>query len=305
MQSLLERHSYTPLYVQLSDLLAREICSGRIRIGQLLPSEAEMSERYGISRITVRQAMARLVHEKLVQRERGRGTFAIGGKVETQVNQVNRSFEEEMHTQGLPFRVRLLHYERLIPPPGVAATLQIPLGEKVYRLERLRLLRNRPFGIEIRYLPEMIGEKLPLKLVRSGSVYTMIQEVLKGPVARMQFVVSSVPASRAEARLLKTQIGAPLLVREHTYFASEDRPVLAGTVLFRGDLYRFRFEIGVDGFRLGSIFGEESLPQRNPPDHARALLALPGYDAGSTSAREPKRRGSARPRSSAPRALGA
>jgi GntR family transcriptional regulator len=272
MQSLLERRSYTPLYVQLSDLLAQEIGSGRILIGQLLPSEAELSERYGISRITVRQAMARLVHERLVRRERGRGTFAIGGKVETQVSQVNRSFEEEMHNLRLPFRVRLLRYERMIPPPGVAATLQIPLGEEAYRLERLRLLRNQPFGIEIRYLPQMIGEKVPREHVRHGSVYTMIQEVLKGPVTRIQFVVSSLPASRSEARLLKTKIGAPLLVREHTYFASEDRPVLAGTVVFRGDLYRFRFEIGVDGFHLGSIFGDKSLPSSISSQPLGALL---------------------------------
>ncbi len=298
MHSILERRSYTPLYVQLSDLLAQEIRSGRILIGQLLPSETELSDRYGISRITVRQAMGRLVHEKLVRRERGRGTFAIGGKVETQVNEVDRSFEEEMHTLGLPFRVRLLRYERLIPPPGVAATLQIPLGEKVYRLERLRLLRNRPFGIEIRYLPQMIGEKVPREQVRSGSVYTMIQEVLKGPVTRIQFAVSSVPASRAEARLLKTDIGAPLLVREHTYFALEDRPVLAGTVLFRGDLYRFRFEIGADGFHLGSIFADKTLPQRGRV--AQVSLVQPTRLRGREgSAREPRRRGSARPRAGA------
>ncbi len=268
MRPTLERRSYTPLYVQLADLLAQEIRNGRILIGQLLPSETDLSERYGISRITVRQAMARLVHEKLVRRERGRGTFAIGGKVETQVSPVNRSFEEEMHTLGLPFRVRLLGYERLIPPPGIATTLQIPLGEKVYRLERLRLLRNRPFGIEIRYLPQMIGEKVPRQQIQRGSVYTMIQEVLRGPVTRIQFVVSSIPASRSEASLLQTRVGAPLLVREHTYFALGDRPVLAGTVLFRGDLYRFRFEIGMDSFDLGSIFGEKSLPRSGGLVHA-------------------------------------
>jgi len=267
MQAILDRRSHTPLHVQLSNLLAREIRSGRILIGQLLPSEAELSERYGISRITVRQSMARLVQDKLVRRERGRGTFAIGGKVESRVDQVQRSFEEEMHALGVPFRVRLLRYGQLTPPPGVAATLQVPLGEKVYRLERLRLLRNRPFGIEIRYLSQTIGEKIPREHLRSGSVYAMIQAVLKRPVSRIQFVVSSIPASRAEARLLETKAGAPLLVREHTYFALEDRPVLAGTVLFRGDLYRFRFEIGAGGFHLGSIFDGADWPAKasGPP----------------------------------------
>ena len=80
------------------------------------------------------------------------------------------------------------------------------------------------------------------------------------PVARVQFVVSSVPCTRFEAGLLKTKTGTPLLVREHTYFTPDDRPVLAGTVLFRGDLYRFRFETGLGGFRLGSIFDEEPIP---------------------------------------------
>ncbi len=254
MESLL-RSSHVPLYVQLADLLAQEIQSGRIPTGQLLPSEPELSQRYGVSRITVRQAMARLVHEKLVRRERGRGTFASGGKLEAHVQ---TTLEEEMRALGLPFRVRLLRYERVVPPPGVAATLQIPAEEKVYRLERLRLLRDRPFGIEIRYLPEMIGAKIPREQARKTPVQTMLYDVLQQPVTRIQYVVSSVAASRTEARLLKTRVGAPLLVREHTFFTPDDRPVLAGTVLFVGDLYRFRFEIGDDELRLGSIFGEES-----------------------------------------------
>jgi len=248
MQSLL-RSSHVPLYIQLADLLAKEIQSGRIPTGQLLPSEPELSQRYGISRITVRQAMARLVHEKLVRREQGRGTFAAGGKLEAHVR---TTLEDEMRALGLPLRVRLLRYERVVPPPGVAATLRVPAEEKVYRLERLRLLRDRPFGIEIRYFPEMIGAKVPRKQARKAPVQTILYDVLEQPVTRIQYVVSSVPASRAEARLLKTRAGAPLLVRESTYETADDRPVMAGTVLFRGDLYRFRFEGGGDTLRLGS-----------------------------------------------------
>lgn len=253
MESLL-RSSHVPLYIQLADLLAKEIQSGRIPTGQLLPSEAELSERCGISRITVRQAMARLVHEKLVRRERGRGTFASGGKLEADVQ---TTLEAEMRALGLPFRLRLLRYERVVPPPGVATTLRVSPEERVYRLERLRLVRNRPFGIEIRYLPEMIGAKIPRTQARKAPVQTMLYDVLQQPVTRIQYVVSSIPATRTEARLLKTRAGAPLLVRESTYFAADDRPVMAGTVLFRGDLYRFRFESGGDNLGLGSAFDKE------------------------------------------------
>jgi GntR family transcriptional regulator len=255
-ESLL-RSSHTPLYAQLADLLAQEIQSGRIPTGQLLPSEPELSQRYGISRITVRQAMARLVQERLVRREQGRGTFATGGKLESRIQS---SLEEEMRALDLPYRVRLLRYERVVPPPGVAATLHIPAREKVYRLERLRLVRNRPFGIEIRYLPEMIGGKVSREHARTAPVQSMLYDVLKRQVTRIQYVVSSIPASRNEARLLKTKAGAPLLVREHTHFTADGRPVMAGTVLFRGDLYRFRFERGGDDLRFGSIFDKELQP---------------------------------------------
>jgi GntR family transcriptional regulator len=252
-ESLL-RSSHIPLYAQLADLLAKEIQSGRIPTGQLLPSEPELSQRYSISRITVRQAMARLVQEKLVRREQGRGTFAAGGKLESRIQS---SLEEEMRALGLPLRVRLLRYEQVVPPPGVAATLRVPAEEKVYRLERLRLLRDQPFGIEIRYLPEMIGAKVSRAQARTAPVQSMLYDVLRQPVTRIQYVVSSVPASRVEASLLKTRVGAPLLAREHTYFTADNRPIMAGTVLFRGDLYRFRFERGGDDLRLGSMFDTE------------------------------------------------
>ena len=142
----LDAKSFTPLYVQLADRLAEHIRAQRLPADTLLPSEAECMSHFGLSRLTVRLAMAKLVTLGLVHRARGRGTFVATPRID---HKFGASFEEDMIEAQVPIRFKLLGWREVTAPEAVAATLELKPGANAFRLERLRLAEDKPIGIEI------------------------------------------------------------------------------------------------------------------------------------------------------------
>lgn len=217
--------------------------------GTRLPSESACESHFKVSRPTIRQAMQKLVAEGLILRERGRGTFVAPLKVE---HDIAFSFEEEMHASNLPVEPKLISWERIEPRPEIAATLRISAGELIFRLERLRLINNEPIGREIRHLPRYIGEKIHVADLKHQPVFRLLQQATNEKINRISYMVSAVPASPRDARLLRVRTGTPLLAREHLYFSEDDVPLLYGTTFFVGASYRFHFETGSKQIRMGS-----------------------------------------------------
>lgn len=259
----LDRESYVPLYVQLANRFAKLIRSGRLPPGARLPSEADCSRHSGVSRLTVRQAMAKLRSEGLISRTRGGGTFISPVKVQ---HHLAFSFEEEMLASGIEVTPHFLSWRKVAPPATVASALRLGPGELAFRLDRLRLIYGTPIGLEIRFLREDIGEKLDPGDLRTEPIFTVLQRLLAQPIERVVFTIGCVAATAREARLLRTPKATPLLTREHTYYTVADAPVLHGTTLFLGDRYKFSFESGAGQLKMSPKFDMDvaSMQSRDP-----------------------------------------
>src|SRR5260370_13733399 len=142
------RNSPLPRYYQLREIMRERIRSGEWKPGDLIPSERELGETYGISRMTARQAITDLVNEGLFYRERGKGTFVSQRKVTHQLIHLT-GFTEDIRARGQRPGTKVISATMQLADEETAEKLRISLGTPIFRLQRLRLADGEPLAIEL------------------------------------------------------------------------------------------------------------------------------------------------------------
>src|SRR5438876_3930147 len=165
----LERSNPLPLYYQLKEVLKQQIQAGHLAPHTAIPSEPELVAQYHVSRATVRQALTELVHEGLLYRQHGRGTFVCEPRVQQSLSELT-SFSEELRRRGKRPGGLLLVSELVRGSSAVRTQLRLTDEEQVVRLERLRTADDTPVAYEIDYLP----------YPRAASVYQRAKETGEG-----------------------------------------------------------------------------------------------------------------------------
>ena len=235
----------TPLYVRIREMLRTQIASGRLAAGERLPSETKLADTFATTRTTVRQALAQLAFEGLIQRRTGLGTFVSSRPVESRIDaQRVPSFEEQMEETGVRVTFRLLAFELEAASSAVASSLGLAADAPIFRLRRLRLVHGEVIGLEDRAMPETIGSAISAGALLSRPATRMIESVIGTPLGGMSVSVGAMAAPAEIARELEIRRGSPVLVRTHTFFDQEGRPVLTGDSVYRGDKYRFTYRYG-------------------------------------------------------------
>src|SRR5215471_6136578 len=141
------RNSPVPRYHQLKEILREKIRAGELKPGDLIPSERELSETYGISRMTARQAITELVNEGVFYREQGKGTFVTRNKITQQLMRLT-GFTEDIRSRGQLPSTKVLVAEMRPASEVVAEKLRISMGQLVFCIQRLRLADGEPLAIE-------------------------------------------------------------------------------------------------------------------------------------------------------------
>jgi GntR family transcriptional regulator len=238
--STLDPASYVPLYMQLAQRISAligERADGAV--GKLLPSEIECAERLQISRPTVRQAMARLLSQGLIMREKGRGTFVAPTKLE---HDLTHAFEDDMQAAHQTVEYGLLEWRAVTPPPEVSAVFGAAAAG-CFVLRRTRSVSGQPIGVEERYLPAAIAEMIAEQKLEAEPLLALVARATGLRPGRLDVAVGSVAADKALADILGVKRGIPLLQRTTTFVTAANEPLVHGTVTFRGDRYTFRFSV--------------------------------------------------------------
>src|SRR5882757_1715558 len=148
----LDRALPLPLYHQLQGVLKAEIDSGKWRPDEQLPNEAKLAEHYGVSKITVRQALQELADLGYIRREHGRGTFIARRKFDEGPRELT-SFTEEMRRHDLRAASRVLSQSVVEAEHRVADALLVPLHTPIYVLKRIRLAGGEPMSVQTAHIP--------------------------------------------------------------------------------------------------------------------------------------------------------
>src|SRR5437660_5427536 len=148
----LDRALPLPLYHQLQGVLKAEIESGKWRPDEQLPNEAKLAEHFGVSKITVRQALQELAELGYIRREHGRGTFVARRKFDEGPRELT-SFTEEMRRHDLTARSRVLAQYVMEADTKLADALLVPLQSPVFVVKRVRLAGDQPMSVQTAHIP--------------------------------------------------------------------------------------------------------------------------------------------------------
>ncbi len=236
----LERSNPLPLYFQLKEVLKQQIRAGHLAPHTAIPSEPELVAKYHVSRATVRQALSELVHEGLLYRQHGKGTFVCEPRVQ-QTLSVLTSFTEEQQRLGKRPGGLLLRSELVRGSETVRKQLALTDIEQAIRLERLRTSDGTLIAVEVDYLPypRASGIYQRAKEVHDGSLYTlMTSEGLTPYIAEQK--LSAGLASKREVELLHLEPGEAGLRLVCTTFDQTGSPIEYSETFYARARYEFQ-----------------------------------------------------------------
>ncbi|TFY98032.1 GntR family transcriptional regulator [Ramlibacter rhizophilus] len=229
------------LYAQLRDQLRDRILQGQLVPHDKLPSESELSAEHGVSRITVRQALADLQRDGLIVRVQGKGAFVAAPRTQQSLQRL-QGLGEALAGLGR-VHSRRLSVKELRASPEAARALRLPGGSTAWQLASLRYLEREPLSVNIAWFPGALGERM-LRIDASGRDYIDVLETeLDRPVAQAELEISAVPAPTRQARLLKVEPGAPALRVQRVLHGADGQPLQFETALYRGDTFSYKLSL--------------------------------------------------------------
>lgn len=204
--------------------------------GTPVPAERSLSERFNLSRTTVRQALHDLAVEGRIVRMQGRGTFVATPKV-TQNIQLT-SYTEDMEAQGLRPGAHLVDVTITDAEADVANNLDVLEGAAVIRIERVRYANGEPMAVETVYLDHVRFPEIVDRLSEDSSLYAIFDEDYGVLPAQGEETIETVLAPPSVSRLLGTDSTTPMLMLTRTSRDAQGRPVEHVRSLYRGDRFR-------------------------------------------------------------------
>lgn len=230
-------------HAQLRDALAQMIREDLV-VGDRLPGERRLVEQFGVSRITVRHAIAQLVADGLLVREHGRGTFVTHAMARSRLHLA--SFHEDMRAAGLRPTTSVDTVVRESAPDAAAQHLG---RSHALRIRRLRLGDAVPVSVDDSWVP---AELLPLEADWESSLYGMLARA-GAPVTRAEQTVQAQAAKPEDAVLLGIEPGTPVLVFHRRSFTTgtvagadpglPERAVEYSISVYRADRYQLHMEV--------------------------------------------------------------
>lgn len=223
----------SPLYIQIADELRRNIEGSIYQIGDQLPTEAELSSRFGVNRHTLRRAIEVLRHEGLVRVDRGHGMFVAAAPIPYMLGKRVR-YNEALKAHGLQPSYRTLRVAEIPAEPSVAKRLELETGELVVLFERLALANEQPINIGSSYFPSKRFPGLLEQCQQCDSVSKLLQAYGCDHIRRSTRVSARLVQPR-DARLLALPLNAPILLTESINVDQQGQVIEYGVTRFRGD----------------------------------------------------------------------
>lgn len=238
MDASVEPFKTRRLYLVLRDLLR----GGTLAPGARLPSEPELAQRHGVSRVTVRRALDALAMEGLIERRAGSGTYARGPSGPAPITGDVANLVAHIAEMGRTTTVRLLAFAYGPAPAPVAEALRLPAGARTQVSRRVRLIDGAPFSHLVTHVPEAIGRGYAEQDLATTPLLTLLER--SGiVVARASQTMTAALAAPDVAEALSVAVGAPLLSVTRSVFDTEGRGVEHLAALYRPDRYAFRMDL--------------------------------------------------------------
>lgn len=240
----IDRTSPLPIYAQMRDQLQQVL--GRRREARLdtFFTDEEIARHFGVSRMTVRQAIGEMVREGQLYRRKGVGTFITSHKViESEGPDNVGNFFEQWPRMGHRVNVEMLVFAHVPCPPERAAALGLRPGTPVLYFLRRRIADGVPLVLDYRWVELGVGSKMRQDELTLTSIHEITARHLGSPVGRSKYEIEAARCTREHADLLEMEPDEPVLIRHVDVTASDGSSLWTGESIYRADLYKYRIEI--------------------------------------------------------------
>jgi GntR family transcriptional regulator len=208
---MLDPNNIVPLYEQAANALREDMRKGVFHSGNRLPTESDLAEKYGISRITIRHAIDKLVKEGLVERKQGKGTFVTQPLMHKDFKRSGVSFTELCAANGKKASAKTILTAIEVPEnQHVIKWLNLNQGEEILRIKRLRYADGVPCVIEDNYFPKEFSYLMSVNL-NDISLYQYLREERHIDIVTGEMILKIVRADTGIAKLLQVTRNTPLL----------------------------------------------------------------------------------------------
>ncbi|WP_033340777.1 GntR family transcriptional regulator [Catenuloplanes japonicus] len=235
-----------PKYVTIAADLAAKIRAGEYPPGAALPPQRELSAAYGVTLATLRQALARLESDGLLSQQAGRGTFVAEPAAAYQLDSL-RSLADDLREQGHVVGTDLIGIGSRKAPAWVTDAFGLPSGDRLTRIERVRLIAGRPAVHQVSW----VRAEYPLRdadLARTSLYHALAEQgvVVHRARERLRPALLDAPA----AALLRQPAGQPVFLSDRVTYGIDDAPVVADRATILGTAMEIRAERAATGLSL-------------------------------------------------------
>ena len=228
-----------PLYEQIRTYVVQAIQDGRYRPGDKIPSERELAEELGVSRLTVHHAIKGLQQSGILVAQVGRGTFVSLRPLNQQLEALT-SFTEDMRSRGNSPSSRILSAKVCPAPDDIARFLDVRPGTQLAMLQRVRIADSQAMAVETSHI---VASACPGLIDRydfeQESLYRVLRQEYGLALAHAEQTIAARGATREEARVLGLKPNAPILHMTRVLYTADNQPLEYVISAYRGDSYTF------------------------------------------------------------------
>ncbi|QAT40355.1 GntR family transcriptional regulator [Clostridium sp. JN-9] len=233
------KNSPIPLHYQLKEIIQEMIENEELKPGDLLPTERELCEIQGISRMTANKAILSLVNEGLLYREQGRGTFIAEPKINQQLSEL-KGFTEEMRGKGYNTSSKILSFRIKEVTKNNSVILNLDYGKDlVFEIDRLMIIDNEPFVIEKVTIPENLCKNLTIEKIQDNSLYKVLKNDYGYSITNAKQTIEPVILSEEQCKLLNQKKDSLALLFRRTAYIENNVPIEYTKSFYRSDKYKY------------------------------------------------------------------
>lgn len=223
----------TPKYLRICREITAAIEAGQLRPGEALPSQKDMAEHFGVTLMTLRQALRVLADQDHLRIEHGRGTFVSDEVYRMPLDGLS-SLTEQIVRTGRRLRSQIVGAEETVAPKGVPARMGLE-SDVVFQITRLRFVDDQPLMYSMSLLHPADGHRLDLERMGDASLYEALAHQLGIVVVRAVESFRAAPLGEVDAAALGRPVGSPALVSSRLTYDAAGRAVLDDRVIMPGD----------------------------------------------------------------------
>lgn len=245
----------TPLYYKVAKEIQNWLTGGKYRVGELIPPEPELQKKFGVSRLTIREAVQQLVDQGMLRKCQGRGTFVVRPEGSHRKGFLY-SPAEEILARSHALSTDVVVVQQLRADASVAAKLRCRVGEPIVFLKRLRYADGIPAQLISSYLPHDRVPGLESIDFRERFLYKTLEEEYGFKLKEADEVIEATKVDKVDAELLQLKVGQPVLLTKRWTYLTDGTTIEYNEIRYTPNV--LTYSIRLEGREQSRIIHRES-----------------------------------------------